>query len=86
MREVLQEDTPATASGKEDLVWMAVKWITMYSVWTHRNTMIFSGANSNLVENLFEIQRSSFEWMSRKDKKWSKSWEEWLENPASNNG
>ncbi|KAJ9554407.1 hypothetical protein OSB04_018452 [Centaurea solstitialis] len=52
----------------------------------HRNALVFSGVKTNLLGNFFEMQRSAFEWISRKVTKWSKRWEEWLTDPAMNGG
>lgn len=86
MQQILQEDTTSMALEKNELNWTAVKWIFLYSIWRHRNGLVFSDDKSKLVDKIFEWQRISFEWISRRDKKWSKNWDVWLAGPATSNG
>ena len=76
---ILQEEN---ISVRDNSVWTAVKWSFLYLIWIHRNTLVFSGVKSNLLDNFLVSQRNVFEWISRRANKWSKGWEEWIADPS----
>ena len=80
--DVLQGSNSSIEIEKEDAIWSGMKWMFMYLNWSHRNSIVFAAERGKLTDKLFEMQRKSFEWISRRSKNWAMSWEDWLVNPT----
>ncbi|XP_071719220.1 uncharacterized protein [Rutidosis leptorrhynchoides] len=63
-------------------IWQATKWITCYSIWKHRNLKVFSKKEWVPATIISEIQTQSFSWISKRAKKKSLEWQQWLINPS----
>ena len=81
IQDVLQVDNSNSRYGGRDEVWTAVTWCVMYFIWNHRYSLVFKKAKTNILDKAFEFQRITFEWISKRAKKWSISWENWLIDP-----
>ncbi|KAJ9541035.1 LOW QUALITY PROTEIN: hypothetical protein OSB04_027541 [Centaurea solstitialis] len=82
VQELLNEDSsPSWGVGKEE-VWLAVKWSFMYFIWRHRNSLVFERSSSIVHDKVLEMQRQSFEWISKRSKGWTIHWEDWLADPT----
>ncbi|KAJ9555268.1 hypothetical protein OSB04_009882 [Centaurea solstitialis] len=82
VQDLLNEvSSPSYGDSKEEL-WLAVKWSFLYLIWRHRNALVFERINTKIQDKVLELQRQSFEWISKRSKSWSKCWEDWLADPA----
>ncbi|XP_071729019.1 uncharacterized protein [Rutidosis leptorrhynchoides] len=61
----------------------AVEWVSGYLIWKNRNQTIFRGKKGNGPMILNEIQVRSFEWISKRSRKTTLDWNQWLLNPKS---
>ncbi|XP_071705286.1 uncharacterized protein [Rutidosis leptorrhynchoides] len=64
------------------LIWQCAKWVCSYHILKARNNLIFKGEAWNAANILSNIQLISFGWISRRLKKASLDWNQWLINPG----
>ncbi|XP_071728620.1 uncharacterized protein [Rutidosis leptorrhynchoides] len=59
-------------------IWQATRWVCCYTIWKNRNNKIFS--NKEWIPNkiITDIQTQSFDWISKRLKKTSIKWHQWL--------
>ncbi|XP_071708309.1 uncharacterized protein [Rutidosis leptorrhynchoides] len=69
-------------SNDISVLWQAIVWTCGYIIWKNRNNTIFHNKKGNGPTILNEIQLKSFEWISRRSKKSSLDWNQWLLNPS----
>ncbi|XP_071699018.1 uncharacterized protein [Rutidosis leptorrhynchoides] len=70
-----------SAAGK--VVWQGLKWGVCYSLWKARNDLVFKKQAWNSSVILNNIQILCFGWISKRCKKISLEWNQWVINPAS---
>ncbi|XP_071728126.1 uncharacterized protein [Rutidosis leptorrhynchoides] len=76
-------DQTFTTSPLGKLIWKATKWTTIYMIWKNRNAKVFSKKDWCPATILSEIQAQTFSWISKRSKKSSIDWHQWLINPSS---
>ncbi|XP_071688914.1 uncharacterized protein [Rutidosis leptorrhynchoides] len=74
---------PSNGLTSTSKLWQAVEWVTGYCLWVHRNNVIFRKKKSTGPMLLNNIQLKSFEWISKRSRKHSLIWSQWLLNPKS---
>ena len=63
-------------------LWQPVFVVAAYFIWKARNDRVFKGKDQTSSRTFHDIQIKSFEWLGRRSKKYSFSWQKWLERPA----
>ena len=63
-------------------LWHVVLVVAAYFIWKTRNDRVFKGKEQTSSRTFHDIQIKSFEWLSRRSKKYSFPWQKWLERPA----
>ncbi|XP_071694319.1 uncharacterized protein [Rutidosis leptorrhynchoides] len=71
------------ASSMGKVIWQGLKWVTCYVLWKARNDSVFNNQVWMAQKILTSIQTSSFVWFSKRIKKSSLVWHQWLINPGS---
>ncbi|KAJ9538624.1 hypothetical protein OSB04_031357 [Centaurea solstitialis] len=61
--------------------WLATSWCFLYKIWAERNRLVFKQSSSELDNRFLTFQRSSFEWITRRDKALAMDWKSWLTDP-----
>lgn len=79
IQEILQE---GGQSFKNSIAWNGVKRAVLYFIWEHRNKVIFKGEKKKIADYVFEFQRTSFEWIKRREPKLNLNWTKWLTDPT----
>ncbi|XP_071699458.1 uncharacterized protein [Rutidosis leptorrhynchoides] len=70
-------------SSKEGhLIWQVVRWVCGYMIWKNRNQKVFQNKCKWSPDLLSDIQVKSFEWISKRAKKLSIVWHQWIINPS----
>ncbi|XP_071709408.1 uncharacterized protein [Rutidosis leptorrhynchoides] len=75
-------DQTFTTSTLGKYIWQATKWTTIYMIWKNRNAKVFSKKDWCPATILSEIQAQTFSWFSKRSKKSSLEWHQWLINPS----
>ena len=64
-------------SSKLESVWQAIIWSSLYLIWKARNSKVFRSKEMVVADMFFEIQMTSFFWISHRFKKLGISWVDW---------
>ncbi|XP_071740572.1 uncharacterized protein [Rutidosis leptorrhynchoides] len=59
-------------------IWEGVKWVCCYILWNSMNSKIFKGKEWSNVSILSEVQATSLRWISKRIKKISIDWHQWM--------
>ena len=73
--EILSDD--GLVSSKLKGVWQAVSWSALYLIWKARNSKVFQSKEMVVDDLFFEIQLTSFFWISHRFKKLGIRWVDW---------
>ncbi|XP_071692610.1 uncharacterized protein [Rutidosis leptorrhynchoides] len=65
------------------ILWQAVEWVTGYLLWKNRNQKVFHNTSRSTATLINDIQVKSFEWISKRAKRYNLQWHQWLINPSS---
>ncbi|XP_071704497.1 uncharacterized protein [Rutidosis leptorrhynchoides] len=68
------------SNGK--IIWQSLKWVTCYLIWKARNDVVFKNHSWMQQKILTDIQSFTFGWISKRLKKPSLEWHQWLINPG----
>ena len=69
-------------STKLRLYWQAVIWTSLYLIWKARNNKVFQAKQMSVANLVFEIQLTSFFWVSHRCSSFEHSWVDWCKGPA----
>ncbi|XP_071689084.1 uncharacterized protein [Rutidosis leptorrhynchoides] len=69
--------------GSKSKLWQSIEWVCGYHIWRNRNLTLFQRKRGNGPMALNEVQIKSFEWISKRVRKCSFEWSQWLINPSS---
>ncbi|XP_071728774.1 uncharacterized protein [Rutidosis leptorrhynchoides] len=64
-------------------LWQAVEWVTGYLLWKNRNQKVYHNNSRSTATLVNDIQVKSYEWISKRAKKYNLQWHQWLINPSS---
>ncbi|XP_071691680.1 uncharacterized protein [Rutidosis leptorrhynchoides] len=67
---------------QKSTLWQAIEWVCGYIIWRNRNNIIFHKSRGSGPMALNELQLKSFEWISRRSRKLTIVWSQWLLNPS----
>ncbi|GJU89341.1 hypothetical protein Tco_1301764 [Tanacetum coccineum] len=70
-------------SSKLRLNWEAVIWTSLYLIWKARNNKVFRDKEMSAVDLVFEIQLTSFFWVSHRCNSLEYTWVDWCNGPSS---
>ncbi|GKC16931.1 reverse transcriptase domain, reverse transcriptase zinc-binding domain protein [Tanacetum coccineum] len=70
-------------SSKLCLYWQAVMWTSLYLIWKDRNNKVFRDKQMSAADLVFEIQLTSFFWISHRCNSFEYSWVDWCKGPTS---
>ena len=62
-------------------MWQATVFVTGYYLWKNRNSKVFKGKLESSSRIFQDIQLKTFEWVSRRSKKWKIEWDKWTTRP-----
>ncbi|XP_071739044.1 uncharacterized protein [Rutidosis leptorrhynchoides] len=74
-------ENPSQPTNTSNL-WMAIEWVTAYFIWQNCNHTLFQNKKIIGPMALNEVQMKSFEWISRRSRKRSLDWFQWLLDPT----
>ncbi|XP_071727165.1 uncharacterized protein [Rutidosis leptorrhynchoides] len=83
LRDIILNDQSLTTQQNGSNIWLAVKWASTYIIWKYRNLKVFGKKEWCTATILSEIQTQSFAWISKRHKKSTVMWHQWLINPVS---
>ncbi|XP_071728546.1 uncharacterized protein [Rutidosis leptorrhynchoides] len=81
--EVFKSCSPFDSSNKSTSLWQVVKWATSYLIWKYRNHKVYCNKVASSPNVLHEIQKTCYEWIIRRSKKYKFEWNQWFTNPNS---
>ncbi|XP_071695821.1 uncharacterized protein [Rutidosis leptorrhynchoides] len=79
---VFRLDNGNLFSSEGQKAWQAVKWVCGYLLGKNRNQIFFHNKFKTSADVFNDIQIKSFEWISRRARKLSIEWHQWLLNPG----
>ncbi|GJR97831.1 RNA-directed DNA polymerase, eukaryota, reverse transcriptase zinc-binding domain protein [Tanacetum coccineum] len=69
--------------SKLRLYWEAVIWASLYLIWKARNNKVFRDKEMSAADLVFEIQLTSFFWVSHRCNSFEYTWVDWCNGPPS---
>ncbi|XP_071686920.1 uncharacterized protein [Rutidosis leptorrhynchoides] len=80
--DIFKSYSPLDSSNNSIILWHVVKWASSYLIWKYRNHKVFRNKVASSPNVLNEIQSTSYEWITRRSKKYKFDWNQWFTNPS----
>lgn len=79
--DLISFEGPSYFSSIKKLIWQAVIWTSLYSIWCSRNAKVFNVKVAAIPDLLGDVQTKAFVWVSSRAKQVTVEWEDWKKWP-----
>lgn len=77
VNQILDNSGNFISSRKEQELWKAVSWCTLYLIWRNRNFITFNNQRQPDFDLFYEIKVTSFFWISHRIRDLGIDWKNW---------